>query len=82
MNIKPFGSNILVKPVENKQVLVNQARSLCEYGEIISCGDKVSGLKVGDKIAYTIWGVKSVEIENEKYYFIPQDDRFILGIVI
>lgn len=77
--IFPFGNNILVRPVEVKQVLVNQSRSLYEFGDVLAIGEDVKRIKVGDKIAYTIWGIKSIEIENEKHYFIPEDDRFILG---
>ena len=77
--IIPFGKNLLIKPVEQAQILVNQKTSMCEYGEVLAIGEDVERIKVGDKIAYTIWGVKSVEIENEKQYIIAEDDRFILG---
>lgn len=79
--IRPFGANLLIKPIVAKQILVNQQTSLCEHGEVLSVGEDVKKIKVGDKIAYTIWGVKSVEIDNEKHYFIPEDDRFILGTI-
>jgi len=80
--IIPFGKNILVKPIENKQILVNQGVSLCEYGEIIALGTDLSDtsvLKVGDIIGYTIFGVNSLEIENEKHYFVPYTSEFILA---
>lgn len=78
----PFGSNILVKPIETKQILVNQAPSLCAYGTIIALGSDLSdtaNLKVGDIIGYTVFGVNALEIENEKYYFIPYTSEFILA---
>lgn len=77
--ISPFGNQILVKPREKKQVLVADKRSLCEYGDVVAVGDSVEKIKVGDVIGYTIWGMNSLEINDVKYYFIPEDSRFILG---
>lgn len=79
MNIKPFGNNLLIKPIEKKQVLVGDRKTLCEYGTVIAVGDKVEHIKVGMTIGYTVFGVNHLEIDNERYYFIPEDDRFILG---
>lgn len=78
-DLKPFGINLLVKPLEQKQVLINQAPTLCEYGEVLSVGDEVQKIKVGDMIAFTKWGVKHIEIDDKKYHFVPEDGRFILG---
>jgi len=86
--ITPFGNNILVKPHENQTILKSSEGSLCEYGEIIALSTELLNansnceLKVGDIIGYTIWGVNRLEIENEKYYFIPYDSRFILGVIV
>jgi co-chaperonin GroES (HSP10) len=82
MEIKPFGKNILVKPIEKKQILVSSQPSLCEYGTVIAIGDEVTKIKVGDTIGYTVWGVNSLEIENEKHYFIPESGEFILGVLL
>lgn len=75
--IKPFGKNMLVKPFEKKQVIGQ--KSLCEYGTVVSIGELVTEIKVGDIIGYVIWGVKHLEIDEKRHYFIPEDDRFILG---
>jgi len=79
--IKPFGNNILVSPIEKKQVLVNEQAPLCEYGKVDAVGDDVQFIKVGDIIGFTIWGVNSLQVEDEKYYFIPEDARFVLGVL-
>lgn len=79
--IKPFGNNILVKPVVKKQILVNAQTSLCEYGDVVAVGEDVKYIKVGDRIGYTIWGVNKLEIENDSHYFIPEDPRFVLGTI-
>lgn len=77
MEIKPFGNQILVKPREKKQVIGQ--KPLCEYGDVLAIGDSVQSIKVGDVIGYTIWGVNSLEINDQKHYFIPEDSSFILG---
>jgi co-chaperonin GroES (HSP10) len=78
MKIKPFGKNVWVKPNEQKQVLVSDSKTFCENGEIFAIGDEVKKLKVGDKVAYVIWGLNHSEIEGEKFYIVPEDDRFVL----
>lgn len=75
---KPFGNQILVKPVAKPAVAVGDTGSFCEYGEVIDIGDKVEKIRVGDVIGHTVWGVNSLEIDGIKHYFIPEDERFIL----
>jgi co-chaperonin GroES (HSP10) len=77
--MKPFGNQILIQPDKKEQVLVSDQGTLCEYGEVLAIGEDVKRIKVGDKIIFTIWGVNAVEIGNEKYHFIPEDNNFILG---
>jgi len=79
--IKPFGNQILVKPVEKKQVLVSERQTLCEYGEVIAVGDGVQHIKVGDTIGYTVWGLNHLDLNDERHYFVPEDPRFILGTI-
>lgn len=79
--IKPFGTNILVKPVEKKTVLLQDTGSLCEYGEVLAVGDEVKKIKVGQSIGFLIWGVNSLEIDGVKSYFINESSDFILGFI-
>lgn len=79
--IKPFGNQILVKPTVKKQVLISDSNTLCEYGEVFAIGDKVEQIKVGQIIGYLVWGINSLEIDNEKHYFVPETDEFILGTI-
>ena len=81
MNIKPFGYNILVKPVEKKQVLISERPSMCEYGTVVAIGGGVSHVKVGDIIGFTVFGINALEINDEKHYFIPESAEFILGTI-
>ena len=79
MQIKPFGDQILIKPIVKKQILVGEAAPMCEYGTVIAIGSQVEHVKVGDTLGFTVWGINSLQIDNEKYYFIQEDPKFILG---
>lgn len=79
--IKPFGRNIVVEPVEKKQILVSDRKSLCEYGKVVSIGEEVKSIKVGDTIGYLVWGINSLQIDEKTYYFVPEDDEFLLGTI-
>lgn len=81
MKIKPLFSQILIKPIEHKSILLSDQRTLLEYGEVLDVGDDCRKVKVGDKIAFTIWGLNSIEIDGEKYYFVLESPDFLLGIV-
>ena len=80
MKLKPFGNNILVKPYEQDTILKSTEGGLCEYGTVEEVGSGVKEIKVGDIIGFTVWGVNKLNIENEKFYFIPEDERFLLGV--
>ncbi len=79
MNIKPLGNNILVEPIEKKSAL--GTKSLCLYGEVKAIGNKAVEIKVGDKIIYEMWGLKSPEIDGQNYHFIAEDSPFLLGTI-
>lgn len=94
--VKPFGANLLVEPVVKKQVLVADRQTLCEYGKVIDMGDDVNkhggflgwfglkkknGLKVGDTVGFLVWGLNHLEIDEKRYYFVPESDEFILGTI-
>ncbi len=79
MTIQPFGNQILVEPIEVKNVLVSQQKSLCEYGKVTAIGQDVKHVAVGDTIGFTVWGLNHLEVEGKKYYFIQEDPQFLLG---
>lgn len=81
MTIKPYKTQILIKPIEKKQVLVSDSKTFCEYGEVVEVGSEVKDIKKGDKLGYTIWGLNHLDIDGERHYFVPDDSRFILGII-
>lgn len=82
MNIKPFGNRILVKPVEHKQVLVNDDGGLSEYGDVVAVGDEVKIIKIGDRVGFSVFGVEKLMVEEEKYYFIEENSEFLLCTII
>ncbi len=79
--IKPFGNQILIEPVQETQTLVSEEPSLSCYGTVLDVGDDVKKVKVGDKVAFLLWGVNHVDIESKKYYFVPELSEFILGTI-
>jgi hypothetical protein len=81
MIIKPLFNHILIKPAEKKQILVSDKKSFCDYGEVIDKGPDVKYVKVGEIIAYTVWGLNSIGEGNEKQYLVPEDERFVLGTI-
>lgn len=78
MIIKPFGDQILVKPVAKPQVLVPDDVPLDEYGDVIAIGDHVKSIKVGDKVGFSVFGIEKLIIEDQKYYFIRESAEFLL----
>lgn len=81
MQIKPYGTNILVQPIVKSQVLVSDSGTLCEYGKVLAIGDEVSKVKVGDEVGFLVWGIQKLEVEGETFYFIPENSDFLLGYI-
>lgn len=79
--IKPFGDQILVKPIEQKTVILAEKKTLCEYGEVLAVGNQVKEIKVGDKIGFTLWGLNMLDIDGTRHYFVKEDSDYILGII-
>lgn len=76
--IKPFGRFIQVKPFKDpSQILGTQ--ELSEYGEVIAIGSDVKRICIGDIVGFSVFGVEKLVInDEEKYYFIKDDDEFLL----
>lgn len=78
MNLIPFGDQILVKPQENKTVLVSDEGSLSEYGEVVAVGSDVKQIKVGDTVGFSVFGIEKLIIDEQKYYFLRETPEFLL----
>lgn len=75
----PLFNQIMIEPIVKEQVLIADKKTLCEYGKVISIGEDVHKIKVGDVIAFTIWGLNSIEIDDKKYHFVQENEDFLLG---
>lgn len=82
MTIVPFGRRILVKPIERAQILISEDGTLNEYGEVIAIGPAVVSIKVGDRIGFSVFGVEKLVIDEQKHYFIMEDDEFLLATLM
>lgn len=79
MQVEPFGKNILIKPREKAQILVSDQGMLTEYGDVQAVGSEVKNVKVGDVVGFTVWGIQALQVEDSKFYLVPEDDKFILA---
>ena len=93
MKIKPFPDQIIVKPDEKDTILVSDTKSLCLHGTVIAIGVNVEQegiVKVGDRIIYEFWGLKSPKVNGlddgitdaeGKVHFIHKNSPFLLGFL-
>lgn len=90
MNIKPLGDRVLVKPLTQEEVTKSgivlpdtAEKEKKEQGEIVAIGDgekiKKLNLKPGDKVLFGKYSGDEVEMEDQEFKFLKDED--ILGIV-
>lgn len=78
--MRPFGKNILFRPTSKEKVIGDTSRFFL-FGEVLAVGDDVKNIKVGQTIFYTQWGLNKVQTEDDsEYFFIQEDQDFILGV--
>ena len=75
----PFGKNILVEPVAIKTVVSTRNPSLTDNGLVVSIGDEVQKIKIGDEVGFVNHGLLSLERDGKKYYILPETDDFLMG---
>ncbi|OGH73884.1 MAG: co-chaperone GroES [Candidatus Magasanikbacteria bacterium RIFCSPHIGHO2_02_FULL_51_14] len=95
MQIKPLGDHVLVKPVKEEEVTASGIvlpdtvdKEKKAEGDVVAVGPgKVlengtrsqMEVKVGNRILFKKWGGDEVEVDDEEYKIISQDD--ILAIL-
>jgi len=94
VNIKPLGDRVLVKPLDEKEVvkggiiIPDTAKEKPQEGTIAAVGTGKrddSGklieftVKIGDKVLISKYGGTEVKVDGESYLIMREDD--ILGIV-
>ena len=93
MNLKPLGDRVVLKQLVAEEttksgiVLPGQAKEKPQQAEVIAVGPGgvVDGkeitmqVKVGDKVIYSKYSGTEVELDNEKYVIVKQND--ILAVI-
>jgi co-chaperonin GroES (HSP10) len=79
MKIKPFGNQILIEPINKKQII--GVPTLCEYGTVVAIGDDVQVIKVGEVVGFIKWGINELDIDGKKYLFVQENAANILGTI-
>lgn len=93
MQIKPLGTRVLIKEIENEEttksgiVLPATAKEKPIMAEVVatSPGEVKDGKKIevevkkGDRVIYSKYAGTEVKLDNEKYLLIKQDD--ILAVI-
>jgi chaperonin GroES len=94
LNIQPLFDNVLIKPLEQEEVLPSglvlpdSAKEKPQMGEIMAVG--VGGtdekgnavkmvLKVGQKVMYKKWGGNEIKVNGKEWMIVEQKD--VLAIV-
>lgn len=81
LEFKAYGRNIIVEP-ENKKKVIGDTSMYHLFGKVLSVGESVTRIEVGDMIGFTMWGVNElIEADGKKHFFIQDNEDFILGII-
>lgn len=79
MKLKPFGDNVLIKPISTTEVktsmgiLVSTTLNGLSLGEVMSFGDDiVESLKVGCCAYYNKEAVRELPFDGVTYHIIPE----------
>lgn len=84
MSIRPLHKNIVVRPSEQPEngygILIVQEKKKSEtIGEIVSCGEAVHSVAVGDKVLYARYAGAPVTIDGEELTVMHEAD--VLAVI-
>ena len=89
MNIKPIGERVLLKPIKKEEktksgILLSSKSSNTDTkneAEVIALGkgEKLDGIKVGDKVIFNKFSGNEIEDGDIKYLIVNADD--ILAVI-
>ena len=89
MNIKPIGERVLLKPIKKEEktksgILLSSKSSNTDtqnQAEVIALGkgEKLEGIKVGDKVIFNKFSATEIEDGDIKYLIVNADD--ILAVI-
>ena len=79
LNWKAYGTNIEVEPVSKNKIIGDTSKYYL-YGKVLSVGSEVNNIKVGDMIAWTLWGMNEIlDQDGTKHYFVQDNPDFIIA---
>ena len=89
MNIKPIGERVLLKPIKKEEktksgILLSSKSSNTDTkneAEVVALGkgEKLEGIKVGDKVIFNKFSGNEIEDGEEKYLVVNAED--ILAVI-
>lgn len=93
MTLKPLSDRVVIKMVEAEEttasgiILTGSAKEKPQVAEVLAVGpggivdgkEVVMQVKVGDKVIYSKYSGTEVEVEEEKYVVVKQND--ILAVI-
>ena len=89
MNIKPIGERVLLKPIKKEEktksgILLSSKSSNTDTkneAEVVALGkgEKLEGIKVGDKVVFNKFSGNEIEDGDIKYLIVNADD--ILAVI-
>lgn len=77
---RPYKNRIEIKPYKADSILPEEDRPIIECGEVVSVGEGVDGIKIGDIIFFDQYGcTKTCEKDGIIHYTVYVSDATILG---
>jgi len=80
MDIQPLNNYVFVEPLkeDNKTasgiIIPDDAEQKPVFGKVIAKNEKVTNLKVGDKVLFTKYSPTEVKIDSQEYLVIKDED--------
>ena len=82
--LKTIGKNIILElsdknEYEKNGIIIKSTNSLNLIGNVISIGNEVNDVKVGDKVIYNDINAKKIIYESNEYFVL--DEKDVLAII-
>ncbi len=82
--LKTIGKNIILElsdknEYEKNGIIIKSTNSLNLIGNVISIGNEVKDVKVGDKVIYNDINAKKIIYESNEYFVL--DEKDVLAII-
>ncbi len=79
--LQALGNNLLVKPVikeveQKKVVIITGPAKKPEFYDVLSVGDGISNIAVGDHVRIFEYGIKEIGEDENKIYIVPIENVY------